>query len=53
MEESRIPIKLIHSKPEGRRRTGRPRKRWVEDVKEDMRKIGVRGWRRKEKEKNE
>jgi len=53
MEESRIPIKLIHSNPEGRRRTGRPRKWWVEDVEEDLRKMGVRGWRRKAKEKNE
>jgi hypothetical protein len=53
MEESRIPFKLIHSDPEGRRRTGRPRKRWVEDVEEDLRKMGVRGWRRTAKEKNE
>jgi hypothetical protein len=56
IEVSRIPIKLIHlihSNPEGRRRTERPKKRWVGDVEEDLRKIGVRGWRRKAKEKNE
>jgi hypothetical protein len=52
MEESRIPIKLIHSNPEGRLRTGRQRKRWVEDVEEDLRKMGIRGWRSKAKEKN-
>jgi hypothetical protein len=52
-EESRIPIKLIHSNPEGQQRTGRPRKWWVEDVEEDLRKMGIRGWRRKAKEKKE
>jgi hypothetical protein len=51
MEESRIPLKLIHSNPEGRRRRERPRKRWVEDVEEHLRKIGFRGWQRKAKEK--
>jgi hypothetical protein len=33
--------KLIHSNPEGRRKTGRPRKWWVEDVEEDLRKMGI------------
>jgi hypothetical protein len=53
MEESRILIRLIHSNPEGQQRTGRLRKRRVEDAEEDLRKMGVRGWRRKAKEKNE
>jgi hypothetical protein len=46
MEGRRIPIRLIHGNLEGQRRTGRPRKQWVEDVEEDLRKMGVRGWRR-------
>jgi hypothetical protein len=53
MEESRIQIKLIHSNPEGQRRTGRPRERWAEDAEEDLRKMGDRDWRRKAKGKNE
>jgi hypothetical protein len=51
MEESSIPIRLIHSNPEGWW-TGRPGKRWVKDVEEDLRKMGIRGWWRKAKEKS-
>jgi hypothetical protein len=52
-ENGRNAFKRIHSNPEGRRRTGRQRKRWVEDVEEDLKKMDIRGWRRKAKEKNE
>ena len=34
MEESRIDKKLFNGKPGGRRKTGRPRLRWLDDVKE-------------------
>ena len=37
----------------GRRIRGRPRKRWIEDVKEDIQTMGIRGWRKLSKERTE
>jgi len=46
MEGKRIPIRVLEWKPTGRRNRGRPRKRWIEDIKEDIQIMGVRGWRK-------
>jgi hypothetical protein len=32
--------KFLLGKPDGRRRRGRPRKRWLDDLEEDLRKLG-------------
>jgi hypothetical protein len=32
-------------KPMGRRKRGRPRKRWIEDIEKDIEIMGIRGWR--------
>jgi hypothetical protein len=47
MLETRSVKKVFLGKPDGRRRRGRPRKRWLGDLEEDLRKLGVKGWRRK------
>jgi hypothetical protein len=54
MEDSRSVKKIFKGKPEGRRNTGRPRRRYLDDVEDDLEQLGVRGWRRKarEREKN-
>jgi hypothetical protein len=37
--------KLFDGKPGGRRRTGRPRLRWLDDVEADLRTMGIKRWR--------
>jgi hypothetical protein len=53
MYEKRIPKRVLEWKPTGRRIRGRPRKRWIEDIEEDIQLIGIRGWRKLSKERTE
>jgi hypothetical protein len=46
MDEKRTPKRVLEWKPIGRRIRGRPRKRWIVDVEEDIRMMGIRGWRK-------
>lgn len=46
MNEHRVPKKVLQAKPMGNRSVGRPRLRWLDDVEADLRKIGVRNWKR-------
>jgi hypothetical protein len=38
----------LEGNPGGRKRKGRPRKRWLDDVKDDVIKMGVKRWRTNE-----
>jgi hypothetical protein len=53
MPETRNVKKVFLGKPDGRRRRGRPRKRWLDDLEEDLRKLGVKGWRMKAEDREE
>jgi hypothetical protein len=53
MDEKRIPKRVLEWKPTGRRISGRPRKRWIDDIEEDIQLMGIRGWRKLSKERTE
>ena len=53
MDGGRMPRRILEWKPMGRRIRGRPRKRWIEDVEEDIQTMGIRGWRKLSKERTE
>jgi hypothetical protein len=40
MGEKRNACRILAGKPEGKRPLGRPRRRWVDNIKMDLREIG-------------
>jgi hypothetical protein len=53
MNGTRSLKKILEGKLEGRRRRGRPRLRWINDVEDDLRELGVKRWRTKALEREE
>jgi hypothetical protein len=53
MNETRSVKKIFGGKLEGRRGRGRPRFRCMNDVEDDLRKLGVKRWRTKALEREE
>jgi hypothetical protein len=53
MEDTRLPEMVFNAKPEGRRRVGRPRLRWLDDVEADIKAVGVKRWRIKAQDRKE
>jgi hypothetical protein len=45
MDGARRVKKLLEGKPGGGRKKGRPRLRWINDAKSDLRNMGVKRWR--------
>jgi hypothetical protein len=53
MNETRCVKKIFERKLEGRRVRGQPRLRWLNDVENDLRELGVKRWRTKALEREE
>jgi hypothetical protein len=46
MDYKRTPERILQWKPLGTRTRGRPRKRWIAGIEEDLQIMGVRRWRK-------
>jgi hypothetical protein len=53
MNNQRGPKMALEGSPAGRRSKGRPRKRWLDNVQDDMIKMGVKRWRTKAVDRGE
>jgi hypothetical protein len=53
MSDDRSKKKLYRNKPEGVRLVGRPRKRWLNEVEQNLKQMEVRGWRRRAQNRDE
>jgi hypothetical protein len=53
MEDSRMPKRVMREKIYTRRRRGRPKVRWLDDVQGGLREMGIEGWRRKAQDRDQ
>jgi hypothetical protein len=53
IDQRRVVKKIFDSKPEGRRKVGRPRLRWLDDVENDLRVMKITRWRKNAQNREE
>jgi hypothetical protein len=47
MEDNAVPKRMLKGRLHSKRRKGRPRMRWLDDVESDLKKMEVKGWKEK------
>jgi hypothetical protein len=53
MNNEIMPKQIMTTKTEGTRKRGRPRKRWMDEVEEDLKIMGIRNWHAVAKDRQE
>ena len=53
LENNRIPVVALIAKLEFKRKVGRPKLRWINDIQADLKMIGIKGWRGKTQDRLE
>jgi hypothetical protein len=53
MDQGQMVKRLSDGKPRGRRKVGRPRLRWLDDVEVDLRTMDIKRWRLITKDRTE
>jgi hypothetical protein len=53
MEDSRMRKRVMRERIYTRRKKGRPKVRWLDDVQEDLREMGTEGWRKKAQDRDQ
>jgi hypothetical protein len=48
MTDNRTVNKMFLGKPEGRRKAGRPKLRWLDCIENALKSMGVKRWRKKD-----
>jgi hypothetical protein len=51
--DSRMPKRVMREKIYTRRKRGRPKVRWLDDVQKDLREMGIEGCRRKAQDRDQ
>ena len=53
MTNNRVPKIVLNANLDGKRKIGRPKLRWYDDVQADIKRMGVKGWWEKAKNRSE
>jgi hypothetical protein len=53
MEDNAMPKRMFRGRLYSKTRKGRPRTEWLDDVESDLKKMKVKGWREKMKDREQ